>query len=45
MKTYITEILGSDGNRYEGPRINAASWGEAQSQASTMGVILLGELG
>jgi hypothetical protein len=48
MSTFITEVVLEDG-KYEGPRINALTWDEAQDLASRItwrgqGVILVGEL-
>jgi hypothetical protein len=40
---YITEYY-RDGFRYEGPRITAGSWAEAETMAGELGVILVGEL-
>jgi hypothetical protein len=40
---YITEYF-RDGLRYEGPRITAGSWPEAETMAGGLGVILVGEL-
>lgn len=47
MKVYITEIIKKNEEEYgfyEGPRINALSWEDAEKQASKQGVNLVGEL-
>jgi hypothetical protein len=43
MRTYITEVRRPDGP-YEGPRIAAGSWEEAEAKARELGVTLVGEL-
>jgi hypothetical protein len=48
MRTFITEVSMEDG-KYEGPKINALTWQEAEAIAGKItwrdqGVILVGEL-
>lgn len=43
MNTYITSTL-RDGLEFDGPRISAASWDEAEKLAADMHVTLLGQL-
>lgn len=48
MKTFITEVVRKNEKEYgfyEGPKISALSWEDAEKQAVQQGANLLGELG
>lgn len=42
MATFIT-VIEKDGEKYEGPNIEALSWEDAERQAQEQGVELVGE--
>lgn len=44
MKTFITSVIKTEEVEYEGPKINASSWENAERQAQEQGVNLIGAL-
>ena len=44
MKVFITSLVDVWGTAWEGPRVYAKTWEEAQAKSDTLGVILDGVL-